>query len=350
MIDYNDRAWLNFLDEQVWLNLPDSSLKSRNNSQIIFRCPLCGDSKKNRLKKRGYYYRRTGSFHCFNCEASLSGFSFLKAICPHEVFDGIIHNFKVLNFESLKNGKHYIPSITTSTSFEILSPNPSYRYLLDAGWNRPTSLSKEASAHLDERRIPLDKRDMLRSIKDVNGREFILIQYIYDDRTIYHQLDNFNRYDIAGQGSVKYVFPKDEHLNGQSKPVFNISNVDISFPYIFCTEGIYDSLFIKNGVALGGRSLTEYQFRMLNECFPRHKIVLAFDNDFAGVQSSIRHAEKNPDLHFLNAYDLMNAAKVKDLNDFVKVTGRTNIFTNQKILQNLIMSSFMLKMKMKLNG
>ena len=351
MIDWNDKSWINYVDGKVWENLPASSLKSRNNSEITFRCPICGDSKKNKLKKRGYFYRRTGTFHCFNCEANMTGYDFLKAICPNDVFDRIIQDYKVLNFNNIVKGNRNLsaPQFGQPTDFEILSPNPSYKYLLDLKWNRPTALSDSAKSYLDGRKIPGDKREMLRTITDSTEREFILIQYLWDDRCIYHQLDNFNRYDIKGQGPVKYIFPKDDNINFQPKPVFNLSGIDVSFPFIFCTEGVYDSLFIKNGVALGGRSLTDYQVKMLNSTYPRHKIVLAFDNDMAGMQSSLKHAEKM-DVSFLNTYDLLQAANCKDINDFVKTTGRTDIFMNPKVLKKLMLSPFMLKMKLKLKA
>lgn len=352
MIDFNDKSWINFVDEQVWKNLPDSSLKTRNNSEIIFRCPICGDSKKNKLKKRGYFYRKTGTFSCFNCDTHLSGFSFLKAICPNDVFERIIQEYKVLNFDNIVRGNGNSNAIVSNKpkSFEILSPNPSYKYLLDAGWETSSSLNEEAKSYLDGRKIPTESRGMFKSISDGKGHDFILIQYLYDDNCIYHQLANYHGYDISGQGAIKYIFPKEENINFQNKPVFNIGNIDTSFHYVICLEGIMDSLFVKNGTALGGKNLTEYQYRMIKELYPRHKIVLAFDNDLHGIKSSLKHAEKYPELKFLNTYDLLNAAHCKDINDFVKVTNKGEIFQNKDILKKLIVSPFMIEMKLKLKG
>ena len=338
------------MDGKVWENLPESSLKSRNNSEITFRCPICGDSKRNKLKKRGYFYRKTGTFHCFNCEASMTGYDFLKAICPKDVFDAIVQEYKVLNFNNIVRGRgQKLSGVGDSgqRSFEILSPNPSYKYLLEANWV-VSDLSESALAYLDDRKIPIGSRNMLKSINDSTGREFILIQYIWDDNCIYHQLGNFNKYDIKGQGAVKYIFPKDENINFQQKPVFNLGNVDVSHHSIYCTEGVFDSLFIKNGVALGGRSLTDYQYKMLTELYPRHKIVLAFDHDYAGMSSSIKHAEKYPNISFLDISDLMEAAGTKDVNDFVKVTGRSDVFMNEKFLKARTISAFQVEMKLKL--
>lgn len=350
MIDWNDKSWINYVDEQVWLNLPVSSLKSRNSSEITFRCPICGDSKKNKLKKRGYFYRRTGTFHCFNCEANMTGYDFLKFICTKDVFDRIIQDYKVLNFNNIVKGqRNESTSSSVQNHIEILSPSPSYKYLLDSNWT-VNPLSDNAKKYLDERKIPIGSRDMLKSIVDSTGREFILIQYIWDDNCIYHQLGNFNKYDIKGQGSTKYIFPKDENINFQPKPVFNIGNVDVSHHSIYCTEGVFDSLFLKNGVALGGRSLTDYQYKMLTELYPRHRIVLAFDNDYAGMSSSLKHAEKFPDISFLDLSDILAIAHAKDINDFVKATNRADLFTNEKLLKARTISAFQVEMKLKLKA
>ena len=268
------------------------------------------------------------------------------------MFDRIIQDYKVLNFDNIVRGKKEHKQDFGNNGgmdFEIKSPNPSYKYLMNLGW-KTEPLTNEATNYLDGRMIPTDKRNMLCSIKDKDGREFILIKYIIDGDVIYHQLNNFKKYDISGQGVVKYIFPKEDNINGQDKPIFNLDGIDPSFPYIFATEGVFDSLFVKNGCSLGGKVLTDYQFKMLKYCYPRHKIILAFDNDQAGIQSSLKHAEKYPDIGFLNTYDVLNVVHCKDINDFVKVTKRDDIFQKRDNLKKLIVSPFFLKMKLKLKG
>ena len=278
----------------------------------------------------------------------MTGFNFLKAICPHDVFDRIIQDYKVLNFNSIVKGKRAEVSQKQGSTFEIIAPNPSYRYLLDSNWT-VNQLSDNAKKYLDERKIPIGSRDMLKSIVDSTGREFILIQYIWDDSVCYHQLHNFNGYDISGQGKIKYIFPKDERVNFQPKPVFNIESVDISFPYIYCTEGVYDSLFIYNGVSLGGRVITDFQLKMIKYRFPRHKIVLVLDNDRPGIKSTLNYAETHSDFMFLDNYKLLDATKTKDINDFVRATNRPEIFMNKDLLVKMTISPFLMKMNLRLN-
>lgn len=52
---------------------------------------------------------------------------------------------------------------------------------------------------------------------------------------------------------MKYIFPKDS-----KKLVFGLDNIDVSWPYVICFEGVYDSLFVKNGIATGTKSLSDY--------------------------------------------------------------------------------------------
>ena len=49
-----------------------------------FRCPICGDSQRNKNKARGYIYpvKNNTNFKCHNCGASLSLNNFLKKLDP----------------------------------------------------------------------------------------------------------------------------------------------------------------------------------------------------------------------------------------------------------------------------
>ena len=63
-----------------------------------FRCPICGDSKKNKSKTRGYLYNIKAdiNFRCHNCGASMSFSNFLKQI------DTTLHKQYVM--EKFKDG------------------------------------------------------------------------------------------------------------------------------------------------------------------------------------------------------------------------------------------------------
>ena len=47
-----------------------------------FRCPLCGDSQKNKTKCRGFVYRKKDDYFymCHNCSVSTTFYNFLKQV------------------------------------------------------------------------------------------------------------------------------------------------------------------------------------------------------------------------------------------------------------------------------
>lgn len=57
---------------------------------------------------------------------------------------------------------------------------------------------------------------------------------------------------------MKYLFPKDK-----KKLIAGLDNIDISWPYIIVFEGFYDSLFVKNGICSGTKSITDYQLKLI---------------------------------------------------------------------------------------
>ena len=61
-----------------------------------FRCPICGDSKKNKSKTRGYIYavKANTNFKCHNCGASMSLNNFLKQVDPAVHKQYVMEKFK----------------------------------------------------------------------------------------------------------------------------------------------------------------------------------------------------------------------------------------------------------------
>jgi len=79
--------------------------KRVKNNLYNFRCPICGDSKKNRNKTRGYLYsvKSNTNFKCHNCGASMSFNNFLKQI------DSVIHKqYTMEKFKSGHTGRNFV--------------------------------------------------------------------------------------------------------------------------------------------------------------------------------------------------------------------------------------------------
>ena len=61
-----------------------------------FRCPICGDSQKNKNKARGYLYRikNNTNYKCHNCGVNMSFNNFLKQIDPESHKQYVFEKFK----------------------------------------------------------------------------------------------------------------------------------------------------------------------------------------------------------------------------------------------------------------
>ena len=71
--------------DKKYLNLISHKLERfawKGDRLANMRCPLCGDSHKNKLKARGYAFELKGSlmYKCHNCSASMSIPAFVKII------------------------------------------------------------------------------------------------------------------------------------------------------------------------------------------------------------------------------------------------------------------------------
>ena len=73
---YIDRKYLLLMSSRL------DRFSQKKDDLYNFRCPLCGDSKKNTLKARGYVHRKANDYYymCHNCGVSTTFGNFLKSI------------------------------------------------------------------------------------------------------------------------------------------------------------------------------------------------------------------------------------------------------------------------------
>lgn len=328
------RDWIN---EEITPYLPTDRV--RQGDKILFRCPICGDSKKSATKKRGYYYLKTASYHCFNCDVSLGGMKLLQALSGEDYED-----IKSRYFRTLFDGKHF-NSLSSHITFgdEPQRDNAlAFQNALKPEWKTP--LSEKAEKYLKDRLV-LDApflKERLYSYFSRKSGEYILIPWRINGIDAYFQLNDFQR---IGKAGMKYIFPKN-----RDKLIYGLDNIDITFPYLICFEGVYDSLFVRNGIAIGGKYLTELQEKILKKRFPNHRIVYALDNDKPGLEATARALSKNTESRTMYFKWFDESTKEKDINDLVKSKGDVNIFVDSKYVESLIVDSITMKLWLAKNG
>jgi predicted RNA-binding Zn-ribbon protein involved in translation (DUF1610 family) len=234
-----------------------------------FRCPICGDSSRNKNKARGYIYavKNNTNFKCHNCGASLSFNNFLKEL------DSTLH--KQYTLEKFKEG--HTRGIGQGNSYVIDQPEfnfkkPVFKKSLDLPKASSNSVAKE---YLEKRKLDPEKFYFANKFKewtnsqkqtfDTIGRDesrIIIPMYDIDSNLIGFQ----GR--ALGSNSVKYITVM---LADDSPKLYGLEKVDSSEP-IYIVEGPFDSTFIKNAVAMCGSDVDIRSFNWSD-------YIYVFDNE-----------------------------------------------------------------------
>ena len=209
-----------------------------------FRCPICGDSQKNKNKCRGYMYvvKNNTNFKCHNCGASLSLNNFIKKL------DTTLH--KQYTLEKFKEGH-------TGRSFVVDEPEfkfkkPVFRKKLDLPKATENPYAKE---YLEERKLNPEKFYFTDKFKEWTNTKKQTFDFTYRDepRIIIPMYDRGKNL-IGFQGrslthnSVKYITVM---LEDSAPKIYGLDTIDEKLP-VYVVEGPFDSTFINNSVALCG--------------------------------------------------------------------------------------------------
>ena len=291
----------------------------QQNNNYNFRCPVCGDSKKSKTKARGWLYLRPKlRYYCFNCDATLSGIDFLKFVSRKE-YKEIMTDYnrqKISLFNSDKD---------ESDDVDIIDVGNNYYSTKMSIYDKLTELNSEQISHLNNRKITsLPFFDKL-SLKNYNN--FIFIPWIYQNKIVTYQLNNYS--------GIKN-FPKYRFGYGSLDYVYGIDRVDPSFDKIICFEGVYDSLFVKNGVSIGRKFIKDSQVELIKNRFPKHDIVLSFDNDNTGIKATDKIINDNK--HDFLFFNWFGETKCKDINEYV-IDNDQSIFMDKRFINEKIMTA-----------
>ena len=78
MSSYIDKKFINMVSPQL------EKFSWKKDNLAACRCPICGDSTKNKNKTRGYFYIKNNDFFykCHNCGVGYNLYNFLKEVSP----------------------------------------------------------------------------------------------------------------------------------------------------------------------------------------------------------------------------------------------------------------------------
>lgn len=277
----------------------------RKNKGYNFRCPICGDSKKNKHKKRGWVLDTPEYpfliYKCFNGECYWGGTfkNFLYNFYP-ELYKKYKNKLKQKLYDKVKNEN----IISKKNNTTLLNQNETKEnnkfklklFKLNSELFKPITEYKEPLEYLKKRKIPEEYFEKIFFCIDKNS--------IYNDMIIFpFEYKKGLYYGFQGR-SYKYKSFLTYSKNDNFK-VYNYFNVDLTQPvYIF--ESIIDSLFVKNSIAMLGVDISK---EILNTI---QTPIFVLDNDDAGYNK----IEKYLKLGY-KCVIFPDNIKCKDVNDMI---------------------------------
>ena len=209
-----------------------------------FRCPICGDSQKNKNKARGYMYvvKNNTNFKCHNCGASLSLNNFLKKI------DTTL--YKQYTLEKFKEGHTGRNFVTDEPEFNF--KKPIFKKKLNLPKASDNDFGKE---YLTKRKLDPDKFYYAENFMEwSNTQKQTFDRIIKDEPRIIIPLYDESKTLIGFQGralkssTTKYITVM---LDEEAPKIYGLETIDRKLP-IYVVEGPFDSTFVNNSVALCG--------------------------------------------------------------------------------------------------
>ena len=209
-----------------------------------FRCPICGDSQKNKNKARGYMYvvKNNTNFKCHNCGASLSFNNFLKKIDTT-----LYKQYTIEKFKEGHTGKNFV---TDEPEFNFKKP------IFKKKLNLPKATENNfAKEYLTKRKLDPDKFYYAEKFMEWSNTQKQMFDRIgKDEPRIIIPLYDESKTLIGFQGralvssSTKYITIM---LDDEAPKLYGLDKIDKS-KSIYIVEGPFDSTFVENAVAMCG--------------------------------------------------------------------------------------------------
>lgn len=275
-----------------------------------FRCPVCGDSQKNKLKCRGYIYRQKSNlfYTCHNCGESTTFSNFLKSIDKN-----LYKQYQLESYKEQNSG------VVARPDFSIAKSKPVFHKKTQINLPNISELDKTHSARIfvERRKIPVDRwkdlyyaNDFQKFVKEIIpeyekkliAEEPRLIIPFYDEKK---NLLGFQGRALLNS-KIRYITIK---LSDDNLKVYGLDKVDKSKP-IYVVEGPIDSLFLPNAIAAMDASLYSVISSVGNNDY-----IFVYDNESRNKEVC-KHMKKTIDMG-MKICIWPKSIKEKDINDMV---------------------------------
>jgi len=313
----------------LWLDVKYSNLLSTSLSQFKIkntnpylancRCPLCGDSQKNRFKARGYIFENKGRlvFKCHNCGISTNFDNLIKS-----VNNPLYNEYVVEKLKTDSKPIQYQPDITRITKRRI------DKFYYFNGIKKISQLKDihPAKQYIVDRKIPSSQHYRMYYVPKFNTWVNSILPNKLNDTTLDKDeprlvlpfIDSngyvfgFTGRSFKKKTSLRYMTIM---LDDEKQKIFGMDSVNTNHT-TYIVEGPIDSLFLSNCCAMAGSDVN------FDSLFSKDKLVIVYDNEPRNVQI-VEKIEKAIKLGY-NVCIWPNEIQEKDINDMV-ISGIDNI-------------------------
>jgi len=292
-MDLIDDKFINLLSTRL------EKFKKVKPSLYNCRCPICGDSQKNKSKARGYFYniKNNTNYKCHNCGVNLSFNNFLKQVDP------VLHRqYSIDKFKTGNTGKNFV---VEEPKFDFKKPK------FQPKLNLPKATeNEEAKKYLESRKLNPNKFYYSEKFKSwVNSIQHTFSDLKYEESRIVIPLF-YNNKLVGLQGrslnskSIKYITIM---LDDDAPKIYGLDEVQKN-KTVYITEGPFDSTFISNSIALCGADGDLDKWNICNR-------VWIYDNEprNAEIHKRIAKCIDNEELVVI----WPETIKEKDINDMI---------------------------------
>lgn len=300
---YTEIKYLNLISTQLPL------FKRKKDNLWNFRCPICGDSERNKTKARGYMFEVKGNlvYKCHNCQVGLSFGKFLEMMDPQSY-----KQFKLEKFQESNTKKK--PKFDMRKVKRVVSAKPEFKVdlLKDLTPIEQLNNSHPAREYLANRKLPTESLYYTENFKTWSNtvKPGAFESTAYDEpRIIIPFLDKdgelfgFQGRSLSSSG-LRYI----TIMLRDVPKIFGLDRVDTS-KRVYVVEGPFDSLLLDNAVAMAGADVAEHPELLGND------VVYIYDNEPRNRQITDRMSKHIKDGHSLVIFP-RNVLE-KDLNDML---------------------------------
>jgi hypothetical protein len=257
-MDYIDSKYIGILGVRL------EQFKKKGKALWNFRCPLCGDSAKDKLKARGYIFENKGDalYKCHNCGVATGLSQLIEHVAPSLKKEYTLEKFGARGRQGkkIKLGAGDQSNFFKTNKTPTFSSNPlKHITCLDL-----CDINHPARLYIHERKIPLRQMSRLyytetfkawtntivkNKFKDIEKDEGRLIIPFFDKKG---EMMAFQGRSLDPNNTVRYITIK---VTEDECKLFGLDKMDESKP-VYVVEGPIDSLFLDNAIAMAGSDLS----------------------------------------------------------------------------------------------